>query len=92
MKVSLKEMFLKEWVLSYSKMAGIIQEIGKMELNMEKEFLNGQMDPNMMDIILMMKEKDMEFSIGQMVKNILDYGNKDYFMVMDKSLNLMVLL
>jgi len=41
-----------------------------MDLNMEKEYFNGQMDPNMMAIILMMKEMDMVFSIGQMVKNI----------------------
>lgn len=59
---------------------------------MEREYFNGQMDPNMMVIISMMKEKDMVFYIGQMVKNIQDCGNKDYFMVMDKLLNLMELL
>lgn len=41
-----------------------------MELKMEKEFLYGQMEENMMDTMLMMKEKDMEFYSGQVVKNI----------------------
>lgn len=57
---------------------------GKMVQSMGKEYFNGQMEENMMAIMLMMKERDMEFYNGLVDKNIWDFGRKVYFMGMVK--------
>lgn len=62
---------------------------GKMVQSMGKEYFNGQMEGNMMVIMLMMKERDMEFYNGLVDKNIWDFGRKVCFMEMVKLLNLM---
>jgi len=41
-----------------------------MEKNMEKESLNGQMDPNMMGIFMTITFKEKEFTHGKMVENM----------------------
>lgn len=66
------------------QMVDNILENGRMDLKMEKVSSFGPMVENMMDIMLMMKGKDMGFYSGQVVKNIWDYGKKDFFMEMDK--------
>lgn len=49
---------------------------------MGKEYFNGLMEGNMMVIMLMMKERDMEFCNGLVDKNIWDFGRKACFMGM----------
>ena len=57
---------------------------------MGKEYFNGLMEENMMVIMLMMKERDMEFYNGLVDRNIWDFGRKVCFMEMVKLLNQMV--
>lgn len=55
-------------------MDSLIQVIGKVMKNMEREFIVGRMEINMMVSTKMEKEKDMELCITRMVKYTKEIG------------------
>lgn len=66
----------------------IIKEVGKMEIFKVKELYNGEMDQNIKEILLMERNKDMEFILFLMVIIMKDSGlmenNKDKELYIEK--------